>query len=231
MGYFHRILTIALLCAALATPGISQEAEEAKAHIAVGKSPCFFFSTGHKRGTLGVHLTDLTPELRAHFGSPADAGVMVSKVVKESPAAEAGIEVGDIITAVDDEEISSSRELSRTIRKKKQSDVVEVSLVRDRQLMTLSATIQESNRSEIDLGGMSWEDCDELEMDFTIDEEAIRDAVEDATRQFRSPEWRSRWRWLERFDEVELQEKMKELEERLQELEKELKEKYDERYK
>ena len=51
----------------------------------------------HSGKVLGVGLTDLTPELREHFGVGGDAGVMISRVVEDSPAAKAGLRVGDII--------------------------------------------------------------------------------------------------------------------------------------
>jgi len=59
-------------------------------------------------GFLGVQLTDLTAELRTHFGVAADAGVMVAKVVDDSAAFRAGLAAGDIITRVDGESIGSS---------------------------------------------------------------------------------------------------------------------------
>ncbi len=37
------------------------------------------------RGYLGVHLLNLTPELRVHFGAPATSGVLVSRVLPEQP--------------------------------------------------------------------------------------------------------------------------------------------------
>src|SRR5262245_50302044 len=57
------------------------------------------------RGYLGVGLTDLTPELRTHFGAPEDAGVMVSKVEPGSPADKAGIKVGDVLASIDGKEV------------------------------------------------------------------------------------------------------------------------------
>ncbi len=240
MRNLNKSLLLTILCTALlpvvgrasvwAGPAHLQEAEEERhvKRISVGKSPCVFVSTSHQRGSLGVHLTDLTPELRAHFGAPADAGVMVSKVVEQSPASKAGVRVGDILTAIDGEEVSSAREVARMVRRKSEGDEVALELRRDGKLTELTATIEARLRSEIDLGGIfAGVDCDEMDftMDLHIDEEAIHEALEKAKEHFESPEWRSQWRWLERLDEDSLGEKMEELEQRLKELEEELEKK------
>ena len=60
-------------------------------------SPRRFRVTRNGGGFLGVSLIGITPELRAHYGSK-DAGVLVGRVEKDSAAAKAGIEVGDILT-------------------------------------------------------------------------------------------------------------------------------------
>ncbi|HEY0510785.1 MAG TPA: PDZ domain-containing protein, partial [Thermoanaerobaculia bacterium] len=65
-----------------------------------------------RRGYLGIGLTELTPELRTHFGVPEEAGVMVSKVEPGSPAEKAGIKVGDILTRVDGNAIKSSWDIT-----------------------------------------------------------------------------------------------------------------------
>src|SRR5262245_15606747 len=49
----------------------------------------------HAGGFLGVQLIGITPELRQHYGVPKDAGVLVGAVEADSPAAKAGIQVGD----------------------------------------------------------------------------------------------------------------------------------------
>lgn len=95
-------------------------------------------------GHLGVALSDLTPELRAHFGVPDNVGVMVSKVLEESPAFDAGIEVGDIVTAIDGEEIGGAGELARLIRSREAGDVVVVEAWRKGQLLQINATLDET---------------------------------------------------------------------------------------
>lgn len=243
MRNFKQCLLLTVLCTALlpavgrsyvwAEPVHRQEAEEERhvkriKRVSVGESPCVSIITSHQRGSLGVQLMDLTPELRAHFGAPADVGVMVSKVVEQSPAFKAGVRVGDILTAIDGEEVSSAREVARTVRRKEEGEEATIKLRRDGELTELTATIEARSKSEIDVGGIfAGVDCDEMDftMDLHIDEEAIREAVEKAKEHFESSEWRSQWRWLEKLDEDLLGEKMEELEKRLEELEEELKQK------
>ena len=59
-----------------------------------------------KKAFLGVTVQKLTPELANYFGVP-EKGVLVTDVVKASPAANAGIVPGDVITGVEDKEIES----------------------------------------------------------------------------------------------------------------------------
>ncbi len=92
---------------------------------------------------LGVQLSDLTPELRAHFGVPEDAGVMVGKLVDDSPALRAGLEVGDIVTAVDGEPVASASALARAVRGREDGDTVMLEVWRDGRMQKLGATLEE----------------------------------------------------------------------------------------
>jgi PDZ domain-containing secreted protein len=109
-----------------------------------------------RRGFIGVTLLEITPELRVHFGAPKDAGVLVSDVQADSPAAKAGLEVGDVITEVDGKRVESSRDLSRGIRNRKAGEIVPLDVVRGRASRKLSVTVEERRDRErsIDLGDM-----------------------------------------------------------------------------
>ncbi len=106
------------------------------------------FTFGHhgKGGFLGVATTELTPELRRHFGVPEDAGVLVAKVVDDSAAARAGVQVGDILTAVDGQAVESSRDLVRAVRRLEPGAAIDLELWRDGTLQTLGATLGERQR-------------------------------------------------------------------------------------
>jgi membrane-associated protease RseP (regulator of RpoE activity) len=108
------------------------------------------------RGFLGVRLIEITPELRAHFGAPRDAGVLVSEVEADTPAAKTGIEVGDVITAVDGESVGWTGDVSRAIGRKNGGETVQIDLVRGRASRRLAVKIEERKGHErsIDLGDL-----------------------------------------------------------------------------
>ena len=94
-------------------------------------------------GYLGVGLTELTPELRAHFGVPSGAGVMVSKVMDDSPAARAGLKAGDIIASVDGESVANGMALGKTIRAREDGEAVVLDVWRDGISNSITAAIEE----------------------------------------------------------------------------------------
>ena len=106
---------------------------------------------------LGLRLLEITPELRAHFGASRDAGVLVAEVEKDSPAAKAGIEVGDVLTSIDGERVTSSWELSRTVRRKDAGETVRLELTRNRGTKTVTAKLEERPRREVYLGDLGRE--------------------------------------------------------------------------
>jgi len=109
-----------------------------------------------RRGFLGVRLIEITPELRAHFGAPRDAGVLVSEVDADTPAAKGGIEVGDVITAVDGESVGWTGDVSRAIGRKKGGETVQIDLVRGRASRKLAVKVEERSARErsIDIGDL-----------------------------------------------------------------------------
>ena len=109
-----------------------------------------------RRGFIGVSLMEITPELRVHYGAPKDAGVLVSDVQADTPAAKAGLEVGDVITAVDGTRVAWTGDVSRRIRSRKAGETVQLDVVRERTPRKLTVTVEERARRErsIDLGDM-----------------------------------------------------------------------------
>lgn len=64
---------------------------------------------------IGIEVQDLTPEIARHLGYDHNYGVIVSDVLPESPAREAGIKTGDIISAIDGKRIQSRAKFKRIL--------------------------------------------------------------------------------------------------------------------
>jgi len=65
---------------------------------------------------LGVFTTEVNKENFAKFGLSSVKGVAVNKIAKDSPAAKAGLQEGDVITRFNGEAVTSKRKLTRLIR-------------------------------------------------------------------------------------------------------------------
>jgi len=63
------------------------------------------------RGWIGVEPQDLNPELAQTFGVTRDEGVIVTGVLQNGPAAQAGLQPGDVIVAVAGEPVRNVPEL------------------------------------------------------------------------------------------------------------------------
>jgi serine protease Do len=93
---------------------------------------------------LGVYLSDLTPETASKFGSSVDAGALVEKVEPGSPADTAGVQRGDVVTAVGPEEIRSSGDLISALRDYQPGDTVGLKILRNGEENQVRVNLAES---------------------------------------------------------------------------------------
>ncbi|MCL2074949.1 MAG: DegQ family serine endoprotease [Betaproteobacteria bacterium] len=82
------------------------------------------------RGRIGVVIQEVTRELAESFGLEKPTGAIVNSVEKGGPAAEAGIEAGDVILQFDNKIINRSDELPRIIAATKPGSKVKASIWR-----------------------------------------------------------------------------------------------------
>lgn len=183
---------------------------------------------------LGVELVNLSEPLRAHFGVPEGSGVLVSNVVDDSPAARAGVQVGDIITRFDGEDVTSSRKLTTMVRKAEAGDPADLEIWRDGKVETVSTTLDERPRPDLRAGSYSFsfrgrEDLDgDGEIDVFVSPENVHEKIQE---YFNGDEWKERHEHMQRFlrerrpDMKALEERFATLKKRLEELERRLEEK------
>jgi serine protease Do len=93
------------------------------------------------RGWLGVMIQDITPELAKSFGLMHSNGVLVSDVVKDSPADKAGLLSGDVILRFDGKEIENAHKLSQLVAETAPNTLIKIGLLRNGKEKTLSLKI------------------------------------------------------------------------------------------
>jgi C-terminal processing protease CtpA/Prc len=158
------------------------------------------------RGFIGVTLVEITPELRAHYGAPKEAGVVVSGVEADTPAGKAGIQVGDVITAVDGNRVRWTGDVSRAVRDKKGGETVEIELFRDRSPRKVAVTVEERKGRE---RSFDFRDFRDFKDDFKNRTWVVRDF--------------DKLPVIENLEDLRgMREKMEDLEKRVRELEKRL---------
>jgi serine protease DegQ len=82
------------------------------------------------RPFLGISFNDVDADLAAQFRLPVREGVIVTDVLRGSPAANGGLRPQDIITRVNDSPIAMGGDLRRVLRGKKPGETVQLSVVR-----------------------------------------------------------------------------------------------------
>jgi serine protease Do len=93
------------------------------------------------RGWLGVMIQDITPQLAESFGLKDAKGVLVSDVVKGSPAEKAGLKQGDVITRFAAKEIENAHKLSQIVAATAPDTQVKVDILRNGNFKTVTLTI------------------------------------------------------------------------------------------
>ena len=100
-----------------------------------------------RRGQLGVTVQGVTSDLAESLGLKDVRGALVSDVAKDSPAAKAGLERGDVIVSVDGKSVSDGNALRNEIASTRPGTSVGLGVLRDGQARELHAQIGELKSS------------------------------------------------------------------------------------
>jgi serine protease Do len=131
------------------------------------------------RGWLGVAIQDLTTEMAEYYGLKDRKGVLVADVFKGDPADKAGIQAKDIILAVNDQKIETSRQLTGMIAGLKVGEVAHVEVFRNGN--TKNFAIKLAKRDDKRLASRSAPEEPEEEEELGI---RVADLTEELTQQF-----------------------------------------------
>lgn len=106
-------------------------------------------SNGYVKGRplIGISIREISPELAAVNDMPA--GLYVAEVSKGSAADKAGIKKGDIIVAVQDKIVESTKEINDIRDKYSAGDTIKIEVSRDGQTMQFNVVLQEDTTSRV----------------------------------------------------------------------------------
>jgi len=96
-----------------------------------------------QRGRIGVVIQELTQPLARSFGLEKPAGALVNSVEKSGPAARAGIQPGDVITALNGVKIERSSELPLLVAQAKPGAKLKVEIWRKGARKEVTVTVEE----------------------------------------------------------------------------------------
>ncbi|MFQ5769147.1 MAG: PDZ domain-containing protein [bacterium] len=104
------------------------------------------------RPRLGVRVEELNKDLAPYFNVKEHSGVLIWEVFEDSPAEDAGLKAGDIITKLDDEPILDPGDLVNSLEDYEEGDIVTVEYVRKGKTKTVEVELEEYEFPDIRIG-------------------------------------------------------------------------------
>jgi S1-C subfamily serine protease len=102
-----------------------------------------------QRGVLGVRVQDLTQEMAQAFDIERNDGALIAQVTPDSPAAEAGLEAGDIVTGVNGTTIDDANAMANAIGLLQIGDRVEITYARNGETRQTTATVADPANGQV----------------------------------------------------------------------------------
>jgi serine protease Do len=95
------------------------------------------------RAYLGVVIQQLDDKLARQFGVSVGKGALVTEILPGSPAAEGGVEVGDLVLKFNDRDVRGTRDLQSIVERCRAGESVPMQIVREGKDKTLGIVLKE----------------------------------------------------------------------------------------
>lgn len=109
------------------------------------------------RKYIGLYLENLTEELSEFFGVKEGGGLLVSKIIKDSPAEKAGLKVGDVLIKADGKKLEEINTLTELIQDKEKGDKILIEFLRDKKLKSVNVEIEEEEGKGMSFVSPEWD--------------------------------------------------------------------------
>lgn len=126
------------------------------------KAQSFVLTAPFERSYLGIQTVEITKENYAKFGLAQVRGVGVEKVVENSPAANAGLQNGDVIVRFEGEEIKSVLKLTRLIGEVAPEQIAKVTVLRGGSEREFNVTLGKREFPQLPTGNFRFENMPAL---------------------------------------------------------------------
>jgi serine protease Do len=93
------------------------------------------------RGYLGVSIQSVTPEIASSLGIKDGKGALVAEIVPNGPAAKAGFEQGDIVTAINGQAVDDANDLTRKVASVPAGQTAVLSVARQGKPLEVKVTV------------------------------------------------------------------------------------------
>jgi serine protease Do len=101
------------------------------------------------RGYLGVNIQPVTAEMADSMGMKTAGGAIVDQAMPGTPAAEAGLKAGDVITKLNGKDVKDASDLTMRIGSFKPGDKVELTYLRDGVDKTAQVTLADQKNEKV----------------------------------------------------------------------------------
>ncbi len=109
--------------------------------------PFSLFFGGLNRPYLGVHMQDMNEDLAKYFNVDVEDGVLITDVEEDSPAEEAGMKPGDILSKIDGESVEVTDDILEILGDYDFGEEVEITVVRSGKEQKIKVELGESEHS------------------------------------------------------------------------------------
>jgi len=141
-------LVLAALPSHSSTPGLQDprlqelraQANELRQEVRAPRAGDFEFSFGDG-SWLGVETAEVTGEKAKELRLPAERGVVLGKIMDDSPASKAGLKENDVITEVNGQRVEGTAQFRRMIHETPAGRTVQLTVWRDGRAQQVSATL------------------------------------------------------------------------------------------